>query len=169
MKSSLHLNQPLVCQRLRHQNQHRLCSLSMQLLIQNKPCFNRLAEPHFVGQQHAWRKPTAYTGSHVKLMGEQSGARSKQSSEAKALTGGRMLQGRMTKPEVARLAKLVVQQSLYWRAELNMGVELSFRHGVDFAFRIFCLIGGNATAFLRGDHRQDVTVQCGQLIAWFEL
>ena len=52
VKTSQHFNQPLVDQAVGHGNQHAVGTPGLQLLVDDQACFNGLAEPYLIGQQH---------------------------------------------------------------------------------------------------------------------
>ena len=56
VKTSQHLNQPLMEQGFRDDDQDTAGAFSQQLLVDNQAGFDCLAEANLVCQQHAWRK-----------------------------------------------------------------------------------------------------------------
>ena len=64
-----HFNQPLVNERVWHDNQNAASSTGLNLLVDNKRSFNGFSQAHFVGQQYAGRVTTAHFRGDVQLMG----------------------------------------------------------------------------------------------------
>ena len=66
-----HFNKPLHRQGRWHNDQHPARPASDQLLMQDKPCLNRLAQANFIRQQHPGRVTASHLIGNVKLMGHQ--------------------------------------------------------------------------------------------------
>ena len=61
-------NEPLVNERFRHKDQHTLYASRLDQPMNNQAGFDRLAQAHLIGEQHARDKTASHLSSDVKLV-----------------------------------------------------------------------------------------------------
>ena len=65
------LHEPLVHQRIRHEDQHTLGAAREDQPMEDEAGFDRFAQAHFIRQQHAWQKPPGHFRRDVELVRDQ--------------------------------------------------------------------------------------------------
>src|SRR5262249_16528050 len=73
-------NEPLVDQRIRHENQHTFCPAGENEPMKNKTSFDRFAEAHFIGEQDSRRQSSGDFRSNEELVRDQIDARSNEAT-----------------------------------------------------------------------------------------
>ena len=91
MEASLHLNQPLMSQRIGHQYQDALRALSMNLLGEYQACLDGFPKTDFIGKKHPRSEAVPDACRDVNLMREECCSCSQQASQSKTCTGRLML------------------------------------------------------------------------------
>ena len=70
VKAAAHLYQPLVLQVFRYHNQSTANAARLQLAVQYQTCFDGFTQPHFIGEQYAWRHAVSDIPSDMQLMAD---------------------------------------------------------------------------------------------------
>src|SRR5262245_1136747 len=80
IEAAKQFNEPLVDQRLRHENQHTFRPAGENEPMKNKTSFDRFAEAHFIGEQDSRRESSGDFRSNEELVRDQIDARSNEAT-----------------------------------------------------------------------------------------
>ena len=126
IKTTQHLDQPLVHEIVRHDDQRAANAPRQPLAMQDEPGFDGLAQTHFVSQQNTWRMAPGDFVSNIKLMGQRLHTRTEQTVGRRYLVAMKPGQGLGTQAEARGFINLTNEQSVQRPIELDEAVEIDF-------------------------------------------
>ena len=124
VKAPQHFHQPLMGQRLRHDDQDPLGEAREQLIMQDHPGLNGLAEADLIGQQHPGGKPPGHFARDIDLMRQQAGPRAEQPARRRLLQAVAVREGGATQAVGAVVVELAAEQALFGGVEFDKAVQL---------------------------------------------
>ena len=129
IEATAHLDQPLMLQVLRYDDQHATDAAGLQLAMQDQAGFDGFAQTHFVSQQHAWRHAVGNVAGDMQLMADRLGAYSGQAKQRRALDAAEMAQAFKAQAEPGQGVDLAGEQTIAGQPELNEIVQHGFGKG----------------------------------------
>ncbi len=146
------LHQPLVGQAVGYQNQRALYAACQQQAVEDQTCFNGLAKPHFIGQQHPGGVAACDFVGDIELMGNQVDARPGKPQGAVLFDTLKVMQGTKTQVEPVVAVHLAGQQAVTGLVELHGVGQACFWQFAQVAVAVFTDVGDQATALFAVVH-----------------
>ena len=126
VEAAQHLDQPLMLQSFRHDDQHALGAPGQQLLLDNHAGFDGFAEAHFVRQQHARRMAAAHVVGDMQLVRDQVGAHAAQTAYRQTILRALIFARAIAQGEAIHTIELASEQAILGFAEHQLAVEHHF-------------------------------------------
>ncbi len=131
VEAAQHLDQPLMLQGFRDDDQHAFGGAGKQLLMQNHPGFDGFTQTDFIGQQDARRVATSDIMGDMQLVGNQAGALSAQAAPRHPILLALVFAGAVARKTVHPV-DLTGEQAVLRFAEHQFAVEQHFARDVGF-------------------------------------
>ena len=126
VEAAQHLDQPLMLQGFRNDDQHAFGGASKQLLMQNHPGFDGFTQTDFIGQQNARRVAAADVMGDMQLVGNQAGALSAQAAPRHPVLLALVFAGAVAQRKTVHSVDLAGEQAVLRFAEHQFAVEQHF-------------------------------------------
>ncbi len=144
VKAAAHLDQPLVLQVLRHQDQHAVGAAREQLAMDHQAGFDGFAQAHFIGQQNPRRNAVGDFAGDVQLVRDRLRAYATEAPKRGLQLAAGVFQGVVAQGEPGQRVDLPGEQTVTGQAELNEVRQLGFRQGNHFVLRVEAVVDQQA-------------------------
>ena len=128
VEAAQQFHEPLVDQRLRHENQRPPHSPRLEQPMHNQARLNRLAQAHFIRQQNPRSQPPRHLGREIKLMRQQINAPAGEPAHRRLPPTMLMPQRSAAQVERSRRIHHAIEQSLLGPAEGKRVAQLCLTH-----------------------------------------
>ncbi|MNF69373.1 hypothetical protein D3C84_512530 [compost metagenome] len=144
VKAAAHLDQPLVLQVFRNQDQHAVGAAREQLAMDHQAGFDGFAQAHFVGQQNPWRDTVGDFAGNVQLVRDRLRTHAAQTPKGGLQLATGVFQCVVTQGEPGQRVDLAGEQTVAGQAELDEVRQLGFRQGDHFVLPVEAVVNQQA-------------------------
>ncbi len=144
IEAPAHFHQPLMQQGLRNHDQNPFGATGQELVMNDQPRFDGLAQSHLVGEQDTRRFPPGDFMGDIELMGDRAGAAAAQAANRRCLQAGDQAQGFMAQLKQFGAIELAGKEPVLWLVELKKRVQAHLFQTDGFALFVDADIGEQA-------------------------
>ncbi|MNF60298.1 hypothetical protein D3C84_419120 [compost metagenome] len=165
VEAAAHLDQPLVLEVFRDEDQHAVGAAREQLAMDHQTGLDGFTQTHFVRQQNSRRDAVGDFASNVQLVRDWLSAYATQAPERRLQLAAGVFEGVVTQREPRQRVDLPGEQTVAGQTELNEVRQLGFRQGDGFVLPVETVIDHQPVDVVDLLHGHLPTFEVGDAVA----